>query len=147
MLAAQQKAAQKAAMASAMQAAPRLATGRGVVASRTMAMGGARPMSAPAVAQRAAVRRATRVLVSAIANGASAPVEKTSNPMNIVFVSAEVRSDLGPTATPVNLSQPEFPFHNQLTCSRHDHAVEQYSIYCYTLCRSGSIPCGLCCLG
>jgi granule-bound starch synthase len=90
MLAAQQKAAQKAAMASAMQAAPRVATGRSVVASRTMSMGGARSMNAPAVAQRAAVRRATRVLVSAIANGASAPVEKTSNPMNIVFVSAEV---------------------------------------------------------
>lgn len=115
MLAAQQKAAQKAAMASAMQAAPRVATGRSVVASRTMSMGGARPMNAPAVAQRAAVRRATRVLVSAIANGATAPVEKTSNPMNIVFVSAEVRSDLDPPATPVILSQPEFPFHSQQT--------------------------------
>lgn len=115
MLAAQQKAAQKAAMASAMQAAPRVATGRSVVASRTMSMGCARPMNAPAVAQRAAVGRATRVLVSAIANGATAPVEKTSNPMNIVFVSAEVRSDLDPPATPVILSQPEFPFHSQQT--------------------------------
>eukprot|EP00882_Tetradesmus_deserticola_P016627 GHRQ01017767.1.p1 GENE.GHRQ01017767.1~~GHRQ01017767.1.p1 ORF type:complete len:175 (-),score=32.16 GHRQ01017767.1:261-785(-) len=101
MLAAQQKAAQKAAMASAMQAAPRVATGRGFVASRTMSMGSARPMGATAVVQRAAVRRATRVLVSAIANGATAPVEKTANPMNIVFVSAEVRSDLGISATPV----------------------------------------------